>query len=182
MTTELKKLRRVRWAALLAILPACLAAMHFCASTANDYLRPALQGNRGFIEDYQYYDEALVRFAQDPARLYEPISPQQASPFIYPPPSLLLFAPLHRLFSVPVGYVILALTEVCVCGIAIFLALRWSGFSRLETIAAWIVAMATSPVFFDAACGQVNSLVTLLCVSAALLAMKGKTFPAALLV
>lgn len=164
--------------AIVLLVALCLSAWGVeLRNLAHDYVMPAVHGQRGFINDFQFFYEGAQRFLTDPLLLYRVntndgfllIEWDRRVDYGYPPPAVLLFVPF-ALISLPWSYasfIVLSLLLVPICVWLIELLREWEGErARAPRGFGWFAlcfSMACGMTYVTLAFGQVNVWVLLLC-------------------
>lgn len=170
---------------LLSGLSICFLSYEFYSIIVN-YLIPVFKNSAGFIEDYQHYHEASLRFIKNPSLLYLSQSNTSLTGFIYPPLSIIFFLPFSFLplkfaylsFMI-IGYIALVFSIVIFVKI-LEQELNYPLKPSLK-IACILISLAFAPTFMNAIYGQVNTLVLFFCVFYIWLAKKNKPWLAGLI-
>ncbi len=126
-----------------------------------------------FVEKHSPYDEKRLKDAanaMEPPKMFE--APRRIYPYLYPPPSLLMFYPLAKLHVGTAKLAILALNHVCLLFVIFAVLVPIAGFKSRELTTHLLPAFLAIYFFFSAgtlgtiALGQVNLFVmALLCVA-----------------
>lgn len=170
--------KREPFIGLLAVLSAGLLALYPFWLSARVYV-PVLSGAQKSVADFSFYYDAAERFIAGGA-LYP-----DAYGFMYPPPSIVLFAPLAAL-PMPVGFILSVIGIAVLAVVCVRLALRlWEEASgevlppplKLSLL---LIGLATAPVFQNLKYAQVNVLVLLTGLGFLVLLSKDRPFAAAL--
>ncbi len=144
---------------LLAGLSAGLLALYPFWLSARVYL-PVLSGAQETVADFSFYYDAAERFVAG-AALYP-----DAYGFMYPPPSIVLFAPLAAL-PMPVGFILSVIGIALLSALCVWLTLwLWEEASgevlaQPVKVSLLLIGLATAPVFQNLKYAQVNVLVLL---------------------
>ncbi len=143
--------------------PAALAALVLPLMPAYLALRvflPLWRGEHPRHVDFSFYYEAAGRFLADPLALYP-----GPTGFIYPPPAVLLYAPFQAFGPVTAAAVMTVLNAalaVLAVRLALRLYARWQGEPAPASRAtAYVLGMASGPVFQNLRFAQANVLVLL---------------------
>ncbi|MEM1043418.1 MAG: glycosyltransferase family 87 protein [Bacteroidota bacterium] len=178
MRTLIETWKREPTLGLLAGLSALALALYPVWLSVRVYV-PVLSGAQESVADFSFYYDAAERFVAGGA-LYP-----DAYGFMYPPPSIALFAPLVTL-PMPVGFM-LSVVGIAVLAVAcIRLTLRLWEEASGETLAQpvqvslLLIGLATAPVFQNLKYAQVNVLVLLTGLGFLVLLRSGRPFAAAL--
>ncbi len=160
---------KYKWHLVLMLLLALTALTYHAWTLWSGYLQPAFRGERGFIEDFQYYYDAASRFIANPGGLYVPFGGLDDFAFIYPPLCVLGFLPI-TLVPLNVSYLLWILAGYASLYAALYLLVNMLTASglRLRSTHLYIAFVATAamgPTFTNSAAGNVNAVLLLFSVA-----------------
>lgn len=131
---------------------------------------PILAGNIPLPDDFSILYHSGKLFLADHKSFYGNIAPDNFHRFIYPPPSILLFA-CFALVRIHIAYVLFILLNLAAYLLSIHLLIRTLvqkyslNLTRLQQFFLYMIFLTFGPLIQNLRYGQVNGIVLLLCVA-----------------
>jgi hypothetical protein len=139
-------------------------------SWIHSYILPMFHSAVFHWDDYFHYHEGVRRFLADPHTLYLGASKSSLVGFLYPPLSVLFFAPFYklpeRIAYVLCGLIIYATTAAAVYLIgSLYEQVSGETLSKRCKAGLLVIALSFTPTLHNVMFSQVNTVVLLLCLT-----------------